>query len=430
MKVDLARLNHVLIPATKAERDRYRAGWLWGRVQGLVWMASRTTREGRLLLATTSIASVFAVDVLHTEAYELVVAAAALVFASLLFTSAYRLEGVEVESTAPRRVTVGDEITFTVAVRNQGDVEHRCVRVERPLLSWDGKWVDAPRPVGRLLPHSRSDVYVRARFVERGEHHIDRFRVAALVPMGLSQGPPLRTDGARFVVVPRIAQVTSLAAAPSGTSPAAGETTRASRAGDAQDLRGVRSYRPGDSVRKLHARSWARHGAPMIREYQQEDAARTALVIDHGDDAGSDEALEGALSLAAGVVARSLQEEAAVEWLLFGREAHALTAGRSRASLDQALDLLAGVRRSEGLVPERVLARLGPLGGGLSSVVVVLLAWDATRARLVGGIRALGLGCKVLVVKDPAARVAMTVPEGAGAEVPLDAIRGGRPLAL
>jgi len=39
--------------------------------------------------------------------------------------------------------------------------------------------------------------------------------------------------------------------------------------GDATDLLGVRPYRPGDPVRDLHARSWARHGSPMVREYQE-----------------------------------------------------------------------------------------------------------------------------------------------------------------
>jgi len=94
VKVDLARINHVLIPATKAERDRYRAGWLARRVQGIAWMASRTTRGGRLLLVATCIAAVFAVDVLRTETHELVLASGALLFASLLFTRAYRLDGV------------------------------------------------------------------------------------------------------------------------------------------------------------------------------------------------------------------------------------------------------------------------------------------------------------------------------------------------
>ena len=46
-----------------------------------------------------------------------------------------------------------------------------------------------------------------ARFVARGEHHLDQFHVAALVPLGLAQSTPLRTDGVRFVVVPRIARV-------------------------------------------------------------------------------------------------------------------------------------------------------------------------------------------------------------------------------
>jgi uncharacterized protein (DUF58 family) len=423
LKVDLARINHVLIPATKAERDRYRAGWLARRVQGIAWMASRTTREGRLLLAATCMAALFAVDVLRTETHVLVLATASIIFASLLFTRGYRLDGVRAESSAPRRVTVGEEITFTITLRNEGPAEHRCIRIERPLLSWDGKWSDAPPPVGRLAPGGRADVEARARFTQRGEHHIDRFRVAALLPMGLSQGRPLRTDGARFVVVPRIANVASIPSAVS-KSPQPGESARASRSGEANDLRGVRAYRPGDSVRKLHARSWARHGAPMVREYQHEESSITGLVVDDGDDAGTDEDFEAALSLAAGVVARSLQGEAPVDWLFAGRTAERLGQSRSAGALDQALDCLAGAQRGEDFTVARFMARLGPVLEQLSTVVVVLLAWDAPRAAFVSAIRARGTGCVALVVGDRA-------PGGiVAAAVPVEMIRKGKAIAL
>jgi uncharacterized protein (DUF58 family) len=423
LKADFARLNHVLIPATKSERDRYRAGRLAQRLQGLAWMASRTTREGRALLAVSFVAAAFTVDVARTASHELAIAGVALVVASLVFTRFYRLDAVRVELSAPRRVTRGDEITFTVGIVNEGESEKLCIRVERPLLPWDGTWTLAPPRVARLEPGTRAVALSRARFVERGEHHIDRFRVAALLPMGLAQGEPLRTAGVRFVVVPRVANVTTLPALAQRDLIGA-ENARATRSGDAQDLRGVRGYLPGDSVRKLHARSWARHGQPMVREYQQDARARAGVVVDDDARAATDAHFEAALSLAAGIIARSLHGEAHVESLFVGRAAHRLSAEPGSASLDQALDLLAAAQREEGFAAHRVLARLEPELDSLSVLFVVLLAWDAARAELVSTMRSRGATCVAIVVGDGA-------PAGHDAtSVAIEAITGGKALAL
>jgi uncharacterized protein (DUF58 family) len=423
LKVDFARLNHVLIPATKSERDRYRGGRVMRRAGGLVWLASRTTREGRVLLAATFAAAAFAVDVIRTQSHELVIACASLLVTSLLFTRAYRLDGVQAAVSAPRRVTLGDELTFTLSLRNDGTSEHRCIRFERPLLPWDGTWTYAPPTLGKLGPGERAAARARARFVERGEHHIDRFRVAALLPLGLSQGRPLRTDGVRFVVVPKVANVTAITLG-NDQGGHTGESARGSRNGDASDLRGVRKYRPGDSVRKLHARSWARHREPMVREYNQEERARIGVVVDDDEGAGTAAHFEAALSLAAGVVARAGQGELPVEWLVVGRAAHQLTANRHPASLDEALDFLASVRQSEGFATEHLVGHGGSLLDGMSSVVLVLLAWDAARSRFVADLRARGVNCVVLIVGDAAAEVPRAVT------ITREAIVTGKEIAL
>jgi len=73
---DLERLNHVLIPATKSERDRWRNSRLARRARPLLWMITRLTREGRVVLVTVGLAAVFAIDVGRTETHLLVFALA------------------------------------------------------------------------------------------------------------------------------------------------------------------------------------------------------------------------------------------------------------------------------------------------------------------------------------------------------------------
>jgi uncharacterized protein (DUF58 family) len=420
---DLERLNHVLIPATKSERDRYRNSRLARRARPLVWMITRLTREGRVVLASVGLAAIFAIDVGRTETHLLVFALASLLLASVLLAPAYRLDGVSVDVRCPRRVTVGEEIALTLSFRNDGPAEHRYVRVERPLLPWDGKWRGAQPTLARLPAGGTASAVVHARFVARGEHHIDPLSAAALLPLWLAQGRSVRTPGARFVVVPKIARVTSFAI---GRNPRhqLGGAASAARTGDATDLLGVRPYRPGDPVRDLNARSWARHGAPMVREYQEEHLSRIGLVVDTDVSVAGDDALEGALSLAAGVIARLALGEARVDLLLAGDGAHALASERNFGSLDQALDVLAAVQPSDAFSSARALTRLGGHLETLSSVVLVFLAWDPARAAFVSAIRARGAACVVLVVGDRSER------EPHGTMVALDAITRGEALSL
>ena len=423
MKVDLARLNHVLVPPTKSERDRYRDGRMGRRVRVLVRAFARFTREGRILLTAACVAAVFAVDLGHTESHLLVVASFSLLFTSLLFTPGYRLTGVTVDLRSPRRVTVGEELAITVSFRNDGPREHRCIRIERPLLPWDGQWSGPPPTLAKVPAGATASVVARARFVARGEHHIDPLRAAALLPLWLAQGPPLRTEGARFVVVPRVARVTSVPVGPHRRHQAGGTAT-AARTGEATDLLGVRPYRAGDPVRDLHARSWARHGSPMVREYQEEHLARIGVVVDSDVTGTSDEHLEGALSLAAGVIARLGRGEARVNLLVAGDEAYPLASERNVDSLDRALDVLAAVRPTEAFSAERIVGRLGGRLERLSSIVLVFLKWEAARAELAAMLRSRGVDCVVLVLGDRSSR------DPHGTTVALDAIRRGEVLPL
>src|SRR5262249_15781172 len=151
---------------------------------------------------------------------------------------------------------------FAVVVHNDGPRDVHAVRVAGPFLPWDGRYVgDAPR-IALVRAGESARVEVSARFVERGEHHLDAFTAALLVPLGLAQGRSVASAGSRFLMVPRIARVVRLRTPP-GTRYQPGGVALASRTGESMDLLGVRPYRAGDPVRHLHARSSARVGAPV-----------------------------------------------------------------------------------------------------------------------------------------------------------------------
>lgn len=421
MKINLAKLNHILLPSTKEGRDRFRRSLLGRLVSPLGWLYDALSDEGKVLAAASFLIGGFGLDVNVTEVHVLWGASFALLVASLSVTRAYRLREARVTAIAPRRVTVGDEMKFAVVVHNDGPRDLHAVRVSGPFLPWDGRYVgEAPR-IPRIPAGESARVEVAARFAERGEHHLDAFRAALLVPLGLAQGRAVASAGSRFLVVPKIARVVRLRTPP-GSRYQPGGVALASKTGESMDLLGVRPYRAGDPVRHLHARSSARLGAPVVREYQEEYFSRIGVVVDAA--APDARRLEAILSLAAGVVAHLSRGEALIDLLVVGDRVHDLTIGRHLGFLEQALDLLACVKAERRAVdPDLLLERLAPHLRRLSSVVVVAPAWDG--GALAERIRGSGVGCTTLIVEGIAG-----VTQGDARAITVDAIERGEALSL
>jgi uncharacterized protein (DUF58 family) len=401
MKIDFARLNHILIPKGKEERDRFRESRL-GRILlptvGLFW--GSLTDEGRSLLVVTFLVGAVSVDVRNTTGYVFFSLLVGLLIGSLAAAFRLRLGDLTLAVDAPRRVTVGEPVTFTIACtrpRTRAGSRRDPVRVRGPFLPWDGAWLDeAPAEIVVAAGGSAS-AQMRARFVARGLHHLDPFTAAAVAPGGLANGPRRPSAAVKLHVVPRVANVVRLPFAVVARHQPGG-VALASKSGEAMDLLGIRPYRPGDPVRDLHARSWARTGVPVVREYQQEYFTRVGVVLDTDiDDA---ERLELAIELAAGVIANLSRGEALVDVLVVGDTVHELTLGRSLGTLDQALELLASVERGPSFGAPQLLGRLEPYLGRLSTVVVIALTEGPERTALERGIENRGIACTTLLVDD------------------------------
>jgi uncharacterized protein (DUF58 family) len=376
----------------------------------------------------------FGIDVRNTELYVLWAWLSSLLVASVAARVLYDVTGaLEAEVTLPRRVLVGEDVLFAVTLRNRGARSLHALRVSGPFLPWDGRWTGSWPGVRRIQPGETARVELRARFVSRGEHHLDPFHAAALVPLGLAQGRAVVTGGARFLVLPRIARVVTLTLQErAGAEPRGGSL--ASKTGDSMEILGVRPYRPGDPVRHLHARSWARTGRPIVREYQEELLRRVAVVLDI--DAGDERCAEAAVSLAAGVLEHLSRGDALVDLRVAGARVHELTLGRGLGFLEQALELLACFAPQPSLTGRGQTVSAAPLLARLEadlprlSWVVVVEAGDRAPA-LAPRVRAAGVGCTWLRVERGApARGGITGAADGAIRLDPEAIARGEELAI
>ena len=76
------------------------------------------------------------------------------------------------------------------------------------------------------------------------------------------------------------------------------------------------------------------------------------------------------------------------------------TAGRGEASNVHLLEILAGLEPSQPAQFDQLAREVLAMRGTLSSAVLVLLAWDERRKKLIAALTASGLGVRVLLVSE------------------------------
>ncbi len=59
-----------------------------------------------------------------------------------------------------------------------------------------------------------------------------------------------------------------------------GEFGTQNQIGEGDLFQGVREYRPGDPLKKIHWKSWAKRGKPIVKEFQQESDQSCSVIVD------------------------------------------------------------------------------------------------------------------------------------------------------
>ena len=94
-------------------------------------------------------------------------------------------------------------------------------------------------------------------------------------PLGLFQGLRRLPEAELALILPKFKSLAS-----HRESLEVEASLAAPRAGSGNEMFGVREYRPGDSLRRIHWRSSARHGELVVREYEPPGAQTVSILLD------------------------------------------------------------------------------------------------------------------------------------------------------
>jgi len=294
-----------------------------------------------------------------------------------------------------------------VKLREPGEEERNAF--DRKLAWFRWQWLVARKTMFeggysatevRLAAGDAMRVVMEITPLRRGVIRLDNLRVLLPDPLGLFQSV-VRVDvePSAVIVLPRRYRIPPVELPGAAAYQLSGESNT-NAIGNSGEFTGLREYRPGDPMRQIHWKSWARVGRPIVKELEDTFYPRHGLVLDtlstHRHEAGFEECVSVAASFAA-----SLDTGDTLLDLMFVKdEAHRVTAGRGIERAEKLLEVLAGVTPTRGgtldVLAELVLRH----AADLTSCVVILNGWDDLRRDFLGKLRVGGVVFTVLGVGD------------------------------
>jgi uncharacterized protein (DUF58 family) len=300
--------------------------------------------------------------------------------------------------------TVSITLTLTGEMRTERDLRIAAWGLPLPLDALEEEGV----PAGTLTPEETISVTAHLLCKKRGVYTLPGWRLMSDAPLGLLNAYRILNEPSRLIVHPAYKPLYSLSL-PTGRRWQPGGILTATQTGDSFEYAGNRPWREGDSLRDIDWRSTARHagaenGGLVVREWREEFFLRVGVILDTHVPKPNDkkrlEALERAVSVCAALSDALAARDYVVDIFAAGPKLVHLTAGRGLAYREQILDELALVPPVESEPLSQIAPRLAEDLEKLTTVICVLLDWDAPRQQFVEELRAQGVGVRIALIAE------------------------------
>ncbi len=232
----------------------------------------------------------------------------------------------------------------------------------------------------------------------RGLLRLVNLKVELPDPFGLFQRlRPVANEAGEILVIPRRYKLPPFDLRGPSELKVGGETASTVR-GEGGEFMGLREYRPGDSLRKIHWKAWARTGQPIVKEFEEIRFPRYGLVLDTSLDESGPELFEEAVSVAASFVSTMEREQCLLDLMFVREEPEVFTAGRGVARVDRLMEVLARVEGSDEKGYHSLERLILKYAAEMTACVVVLSGWSAERVEFLAGLRRAGLSLQVYAI--------------------------------
>jgi uncharacterized protein (DUF58 family) len=398
------------------------------------WLRRRFTRTGYFVLGGFTIAGALGFDTTQSMSYQIFTLLLAVLIISFSLTLRIRIP-VNVHRNLPRFATVGESCDYTIILKNDSEKhqvdlllcdnlttrfptkeefssahapgDHKRNRFDQkigfPRWLWLVQCNQGAKIKEICVPNvpSKGTVKIKIDFtpLRRGTLHFGSVSIGYADPLGLAKSYMNLSCTDTIIVLPRRYPFPEIKL-PGLRRHQRGGVALSSKVGDTEEFSSLRDYRPGDAMRRIHWKSWAKTGKPVVKEFQDEFFVRHSLILDTFSEQKDAERFEDAVSVAASLACTVHQQDSLLDLMFIEDRAYCMTSGRNVGQVESLLQMLAVVRTCN----DKPFSRLAQFVTGhahlMSGCVCVMLEWDEPRQALVTSLRAIGIAVLVIVITE------------------------------
>ncbi len=381
------------------------------------WIRERFTPLGLLLIGAMIMAGIFGVDLKSTLSYQLFTLTAALILVAIIASLHFKGR-FKAQRLLPEYGTAGEALHYRIRLNNIDNKMQKALiildQLENPfptyeeyrdshdpkdkIRNWFDRLIGYPRLMGIMqrktgatteavqlqtaLTAVAEELTVTLKPLRRGYIRFTDITIARPDPLGIYKNIKKLPHPGSLLILPRTYRIPSIHLF-GNRKYQPGGITRASSVGDSQEFLSLRDYRPGDPLRAIHWRSFAKLGKPIVREYQDEFFVRQALLLDTWLDDQPEVIFEEAVSLAASFTLASFDTDSLLDLLFVGTKSFHFTTGRGVSQPENMLEILACVKPCSepafAIMQNLVLERCAKSSG----LICILLDWTEERQALI-----------------------------------------------
>ncbi|NET69927.1 MAG: DUF58 domain-containing protein [Sphaerospermopsis sp. SIO1G2] len=397
-------------------------------------LQKRITITGFTIILCLIFAAALGIDTTQNTTYQIFTFLVSILIISTIFSIFFNAR-FRVTRTIPKFATIGVKLKYKITIHNQTKTiqtslklfenfadprptfkefletpepeENQRTALDIKLGSYRWLWLVARKQCGiaktlelpPLKPNSKTEVIGEIIPTHRGVMRLVSLTIARPDPLGIFHACQTIYLPQSLLILPQLYQLPPIQL-PGFRKYQSGGVSLASSVGDAEEFRSLREYRPGDSIRKIHWKSWAKIGKPIVKEEQDEFFVRHALILDTFQPEKYSQILEVAISLAASLAADVQTQESLLDLMFVGNEAYCFTFGRGISYTEKMLEILASVgacrdKSFDSIIPV-ILEKISMLSG----CICIFIAWDEQRKKLIEYLAKMNIETLVFMLKN------------------------------
>ncbi len=256
-----------------------------------------------------------------------------------------------------------------------------------------------PVTIEKLLAREMLDTVMEIRASRRGYVNFSGVKICRADPLGLVRAIKNFKSQDKLLVLPRTYDIPAIELK-GFRKHQKGGMSQASLVGDSQEFMSLRDYRPGDPIKAIHWRSYAKMGTPVVKEFHDEFLVRQGLILDTFQDDLSPLVFEEAVSVAASFCMTLPGQDAILDLMFIADKAYRQSSGRGQGQTENLLETLACVEPAPGHSFSSLQTIVNEHSDDTSGMICVLLSWDTKRQALIESIIRHGLPVIVFLISD------------------------------